>query len=83
MKIKSYFARTVEAAMATARQELGDDAQVGYHGHNNLAMGVANSVLAYRAGARQIDGSARALGAGAGYASAAEIQIGAWIAAPA
>jgi 4-hydroxy 2-oxovalerate aldolase len=46
--------------------ELGDDAQVGYHGHNNLAMGVANSVLAYRAGARQIDGSTRALGAGAG-----------------
>jgi 4-hydroxy 2-oxovalerate aldolase len=47
-------------------RELGDDAQVGYHGHNNLAMGVANSVLAYRAGARQIDGSTRALGAGAG-----------------
>jgi 4-hydroxy 2-oxovalerate aldolase len=46
--------------------ELGDDAQVGYHGHNNLAMGVANSVLAYRAGAQQIDGSTRALGAGAG-----------------
>jgi 4-hydroxy 2-oxovalerate aldolase len=46
--------------------ELGDDAQVGYHGHNNLAFGVANSVLAYRAGARQIDGSTRALGAGAG-----------------
>jgi len=46
--------------------ELGEDAQVGYHGHNNLAFGVANSVLAYRAGAKQIDGSTRALGAGAG-----------------
>jgi len=46
--------------------EIGGDAQVGYHGHNNLAMGVANSVLAYRAGAQQIDGSTRALGAGAG-----------------
>jgi 4-hydroxy 2-oxovalerate aldolase len=46
--------------------ELGDDAQVGYHGHNNLAMGVANSVLAQQAGARQIDGATRALGAGAG-----------------
>jgi 4-hydroxy 2-oxovalerate aldolase len=52
----------VEALVA----EVGADAQVGYHGHNNLAMGVANSVLAYRAGARQIDGSTRALGAGAG-----------------
>jgi 4-hydroxy 2-oxovalerate aldolase len=46
--------------------EVGDDAQVGYHGHNNLAMGVANSVLAQQAGARQIDGATRALGAGAG-----------------
>ena len=52
----------VEALVA----ELGDDAQVGYHGHNNLAMGVANSVMAQRAGASQIDGSTCALGAGAG-----------------
>ncbi|WP_237241535.1 4-hydroxy-2-oxovalerate aldolase [Rothia nasimurium] len=47
-------------------QELGDDAQVGYHGHQNLSFGVANSVLAVRAGARQIDGTLAALGAGAG-----------------
>jgi 4-hydroxy 2-oxovalerate aldolase len=46
--------------------ELGDDAQVGFHGHENLALGVANSVLAHRAGAVQIDGSTRRFGAGAG-----------------
>jgi 4-hydroxy 2-oxovalerate aldolase len=46
--------------------ELGDDAQVGFHGHENLGLGVANSVFALRAGAVQIDGSTRRFGAGAG-----------------
>ncbi|MGC5053346.1 4-hydroxy-2-oxovalerate aldolase [Micromonospora sp. DT48] len=54
------------ARVAALHAELGTDAQVGFHGHNNLAMGVANSVAAVRAGARQIDGATRALGAGAG-----------------
>ena len=46
--------------------EFGDEAQVGFHGHENLGLGVANSVFAARAGATQIDGSARRFGAGAG-----------------
>ncbi|MDF0529323.1 4-hydroxy-2-oxovalerate aldolase [Tsukamurella sp. 8F] len=46
--------------------ELGDDAQVGVHAHQNLSMGPANSIAGMRAGARQIDGTLCALGAGAG-----------------
>lgn len=46
--------------------ELGSDATVGFHAHENLGLSVANSILAVRAGAVQIDGSTRAFGAGAG-----------------
>lgn len=46
--------------------ELGTDATVGFHGHENLGLSVANSVFAHRAGAVQIDGSTRSFGAGAG-----------------
>src|ERR1700735_1247246 len=48
--------------------EIGAQAQVGFHGHQNLSLGIANSVLAYQAGATQIDGALCALGAGAGNA---------------
>jgi 4-hydroxy 2-oxovalerate aldolase len=51
------------AARAAA---LAHDAQVGFHGHENLGLGVANSVEGVRAGAKQIDGSCRRFGAGAG-----------------
>ena len=46
--------------------EFGNDAQVGFHGHENLGMGISNSLFAARAGAQQIDGSTRRFGAGAG-----------------
>ncbi len=53
----------IEAVIA----EIGrDGAQVGFHGQQNLSLGIANSVLAYQAGAKQIDGALCALGAGAG-----------------
>ena len=58
----------VRDRVAALVAELGNDAQVGFHGHENLGLGVANSVEAVRAGARQIDGSVRRFGAGAGNA---------------
>src|SRR5690625_3810285 len=39
---------------------------IGFHGHNNLSMAMANTVAAVQAGATYIDGSLRALGAGSG-----------------
>lgn len=39
---------------------------VGFHGHNNLGMAVANSVAAVEAGATILDGTIRGFGAGAG-----------------
>jgi 4-hydroxy 2-oxovalerate aldolase len=41
---------------------------VGFHGHNNLGFGIANSIQAIEAGATILDGTARGFGAGAGNA---------------
>ena len=46
------------------RQEL--QCEIGFHGHNNLSMAMANSIAAIKAGATRIDGSVRCFGAGAG-----------------
>ncbi len=52
--------------VAALVDEVGEQADVGFHGHENLGLGVANTVIAARAGATQIDGSVRRFGAGAG-----------------
>jgi 4-hydroxy 2-oxovalerate aldolase len=54
------------ARVAAVVAELRGDAQVGFHGHENMACGVANSLAAIEAGAVQIDGCTRRMGAGAG-----------------
>jgi len=56
----------VTARIALLRGELRPETEVGFHGHHNLGMGIANSLAAIEAGASRIDGSAAGLGAGAG-----------------
>jgi 4-hydroxy 2-oxovalerate aldolase len=43
--------------------------QVGFHAHNNLGLAIGNTLAAIEAGADQVDGTLRGLGAGAGNAA--------------
>jgi 4-hydroxy 2-oxovalerate aldolase len=56
----------VSDRVAALVAEIGHEATVGFHGHENLDLGCGNTVMAVRAGATQIDGSVRRFGAGAG-----------------
>lgn len=56
----------VTARIGALRSALKPSTDVGFHGHHNMAMGIANSLAAVEAGAVRIDGSAAGLGAGAG-----------------
>ena len=56
----------VRARVAAMVAEVGEGVEVGFHGHHNLGMGVANTVAAIEAGAARVDSSCAGLGAGAG-----------------
>jgi 4-hydroxy 2-oxovalerate aldolase len=58
--------RGAAARVAALRDAV--DAEIGFHAHNNLGVGIANALVAAEQGALWIDGSLRGLGASAGNA---------------
>jgi len=59
---------TVKARVEALRGGLDRGTEVGFHGHENLSLAIANSIAAHEAGATWIDGCTCGLGAGAGNA---------------
>ncbi|TXH61091.1 MAG: 4-hydroxy-2-oxovalerate aldolase [Thiothrix sp.] len=56
----------VKEKISILRAEFPEHIELGFHGHHNLGMAIANSLAAIEAGATRIDGSVAGFGAGAG-----------------
>jgi len=62
----NYLPQDVKEKVACLLQNI--QIPVGFHAHNNLGMGIANSITAVESGATLLDGCSRGFGAGAGNA---------------
>jgi len=62
----NYLPEDVKKKISFLKEKL--KVSIGFHAHNNLGMGIANSIEAIKSGASMIDGCSRGFGAGAGNA---------------
>jgi isopropylmalate/homocitrate/citramalate synthase len=65
----------VAELIGAAREWLGDDVPLHFHGHNDFGLATANAVAAVRAGARWIHGTVNGMGERAGNANLAEVAL--------
>ena len=70
---------TPEAAamfVASAREWVGPEVPIQWHGHNDFGMGTAIAIAAVRAGASWVQGTINGMGERAGNANIAEVSLG-------
>jgi len=65
----------VAELVGRARDWLGPDVPLHFHGHNDFGLATANAVAAARAGARWIHGTVNGMGERAGNANVAEVAL--------